>query len=134
MKNCINRIPLGVKREDIKAREKIIKDYYAKWIREHPTKKIWNHQLQDYIHVKYQSINETYNKAARNYKSTLAVFKLTEVLENAILTKESEIKKNNKNQKIYSKLLIMKHGYIKLIVGIQRTSQEKVQYCLSAIE
>ena len=31
-------------------------DFYARWISEHPDKKIWNENLQDYILVKYQSI------------------------------------------------------------------------------
>ena len=33
-------IPAGTRKEDIKVREKIIKDFYAKWISEHPDKKI----------------------------------------------------------------------------------------------
>lgn len=73
MENNGITIPAGTRKEDIKAREKIIKDFYAKWISEHPDKKIWNEVLQDYICVKYQSINKTYNKAARRYESTLAV-------------------------------------------------------------
>ena len=126
-------IPAGTRKEDIKAREKIIKDFYAKWISEHPDKKIWNEDLQDYICVKYQSINETYNKAARRYESTLAVFRLTEVLEKAVLKEERQTKPDDKNQKPYSKLLIMLYDGIKLTVGVQKTTQEKVQYCLTAL-
>lgn len=74
-------IPQGITKEDIKAREKVIKDFYAHWISENPKKKVWNDNLQDYILVKFISINETYNKAARRYESTLAVFRLTEVLQ-----------------------------------------------------
>ena len=90
MENIGIKVPAGTGKEDIKAREKIIKDFYAKWISEHPEKKIWNENLQDFIHVKYQSINETYNKAARRYESTIAVFRLTEVMEKAVL---KEVKK-----------------------------------------
>ena len=32
-------IPLGRSKEDIKAREQIMKDFYANWIAEHPNKK-----------------------------------------------------------------------------------------------
>ena len=83
--------------------------------------KHWNDNLQDYICVKYQSINETYNKAARRHESTLAVFRLSEVLANAILKEEK------------AQSLIMFHDEIKLTVGAQRTTQEKVQYCLTAV-
>ena len=107
MENIGITIPTGTRKEDIKVREKIIKDFYAKWISEHPDKKIWNEDLQDYICIKYQSINETYNKAARRYESTLAVFRLTEVLEKAVLKEERQTKPGDKNQKPYSKLLIM---------------------------
>ena len=34
-----NNIPAGRTKEDIKAREKLIKDFYAQWIAEHPEKK-----------------------------------------------------------------------------------------------
>ncbi len=133
MENIGITIPTGTRKEDIKVREKIIKNFYAKWISEHPDKKIWNEDLQDYICVKYQSINETYNKAARRHESTLAVFRLTEVLEKAVLKKEGQTKPGDKNQKPYSKLLIMLYDGIKLTVGVQKSTQEKVQYCLTAL-
>lgn len=44
-------IPEGRSKEEIKVREKIIKDFYAKWIAENPEKKVWNNNLQDYIYV-----------------------------------------------------------------------------------
>ena len=133
MENTGITIPTGTRKEDIKVREKIIKNFYAKWISEHPDKKIWNEDLQDYICVKYQSINETYNKAARRHESTLAVFRLTEVLEKAVLKEERQTKPSDKNQKPYSKLLIMLYDGIKLTVGVQKSTQEKVQYCLTAL-
>ena len=40
MENNGITIPAGTRKEDIKVREKIIKDFYAKWISEHPDKKI----------------------------------------------------------------------------------------------
>ena len=133
MENIGITIPTGTRKEDIKVREKIIKNFYAKWISEHPDKKIWNEDLQDYICVKYQSINETYNKAARRYESTLAVFRLTEVMEKAVFKEEKPTKPADKNQKPYSKLLILLYDGIKLTVGVQKTTQEKVQYCLTAL-
>ena len=126
-------IPEGTTKADIKARERIIKNFYAEWIAENPGKRIWNNNLKDFIRVKYLSINETYNKASRRYKSTLAVFRLTEVLSGAVLIEEKSAKANDKNQKQFEKLLIMKYEDIKLIVGVQKSNKDKVQYTLSAI-
>ena len=76
----VQDIPQGRTKEEIKVREHIIKDFYAQWIAEHPDKKVLNKALGKYICVKFLSINETYEKAARSYESALAVFRLTEVL------------------------------------------------------
>lgn len=132
MERLCREVPKGTGKDDIKVREKIIKDFYSKWISEHPDKKIWNDNLKDYIHVKFQSINETYNKAARRYESTMAVFRLSEVMANAVLKAEKHTKPGDKNQKPYSKLLIMTYDGIKLIVGVQKSTLQKVQYCLTA--
>ncbi|MBO7142526.1 MAG: hypothetical protein J6V76_05415 [Bacteroidales bacterium] len=129
----MENIPTGHTKEDIKAREKIIKDFYAKWISENPEKKIFNVHLKQYILVKFLSINETYEKASRNYESTLAVMQLSEILANAepLPSAEKAAKKNTKNQKQFSKLLIMKYKDIKLTIGLQRSNQDLVQYCIS---
>ena len=124
-------IPKGRTRADIKAREKLIKDFYAQWIAEHPDKKVWNRDLGTFIHVKFLSINETYEKAARNYKSTLAVFRLTEILENAVCVGEKMTDQKTRNQKPFEKLIVLKHDEVKLMVGLQRSNQELVQYCLT---
>ena len=89
-------IPVGRTKEDIKAREQIIKEFYAHWIGEHPDKKVLNVVLGKYICVKFLSINETYEKASRSYESTLAVFKLTEILQNATLIEELPAKRNRR--------------------------------------
>lgn len=124
-------IPTGHTRAEIKAREKLIKDYYAHWISEHPDKKVWNRDQGVYISVKFLSINETKEKAARNIESTLAVFHLTEVLEGAVKVREQSVKRNVDNQKQFDKMVIFKYGDVKLTVGIQRSSQEHVQYCVT---
>lgn len=124
-------IPMGHSKEDIKIREKAIKNFYAKWIAENPEKKVWNINLNSYILVKYLSINETYNKAARSYESTKAVFQLTEILAKAQLVEELPAKFNNKNQRSFSKMLIMRYGNVKLTVGCQKTTNEKVQYSVT---
>ena len=125
-----NGVPKGRTRSEIKIREKMIKDFYAKWISEHPDKSIINKNLNAKIYIKYLSINETYAKASRTYASSLAVFRLTEILENAVLIEEVT-PKNNKNQKQFEKILYMKYENIKLTVGLQRTTKEHVQYCVT---
>ena len=127
----MNYIPTGRTKEEIKAREKLIKDFYAQWISEHPDKKVWNRNIGTFIHVKFLSINETYEKAARTYESTLAVFRLTEILENAVKISEKATDQNTRNQKQFEKLIVLKHGEIKLTVGLQRSTQEMVQYCIT---
>jgi hypothetical protein len=124
-------IPTGRTKEDIRTREQLIKDFYAQWIAEHPDKKVFNENLGKYICVKFLSINETYEKAARSYASTLAVFRLTELLQNAVLIEELPAKRNTRNQKQFEKLLVMQYENIKLTIGLQRSNQDLVQYCIT---
>ena len=107
MNEYTSNIPTGRTKEDIKVREKLIKDFYAQWIAAHPDKKVWNKSLGAFINVKFLSINETYEKASRSYESTCAVFRLTEILEQAVKTGEKPAKQNTRNQKQFEKLLIM---------------------------
>lgn len=111
-------IPAGNSRDEIKLRDKAIKDFYASWNAEHPDKKMWNDDLQDYIHVRFLSIEETSEKAARQYESTLAVFRLTELLTKSKKVEEVEPKKGTKNQQKFVKILIMRHDNIKMTVGV----------------
>ena len=61
-------IPKGKSRPEIKIREQIIKDFYAKWISENPSKSMWNKSLRAEIKVKGLSYNETIEHAARSYR------------------------------------------------------------------
>ena len=79
----------------------------------------------------FGAINETYEKAARSYESTCAVFRLTEILEQAVKTGEQPAKRNTRNQKQFEKLLIMQYGEVKLTVGLQRSNRDLVQYCIT---
>jgi hypothetical protein len=91
-------------------------------------------------------MNETAGKAAYNYKTTVAVTFLTEILENAKVKKDKKgnpvfenPKANVKNQARFSKIFTMYYkkttfGKIKLTVGELRGSSQKVQYCITAIE
>lgn len=139
-------IATGNTKEDYLARKKFISDFYASWNAANTTKHIFNKSLNSFIEVKYLSINEMAGKAAYNYKSTLAVTFLTEILENAKVQKDKKgnpifenPKPNVKNQARFSKIFTMYYkkttiGKIKLTVGEFRGSLQKVQYCITAIE
>lgn len=126
-------IPQGSSREEVKLRDQIIKDFYAGWIAENPEKKMWNEDLQDYILVKYLSITETAEKAARQYESTLAVMRLSELLTKSKKVAEVPPKKGTKNQKPFLKMYIMQLDNIKMTVGLQKSTGDKVQYCITAL-
>ena len=126
------KIPVGNSREEIKLRDKAIKDFYASWNAEHPDKKMWNEDLQDFIHVRFLSIEETSEKAARQYESTIAVFRLTELLTKSKKVDEVDPKKGTKNQQPFVKILIMRLDNIKMTVGVQK-SGNKIQYCITAL-
>ena len=126
-------IPQGNSREEVKLRDRIIKDFYAGWIAENPEKKMWNEDLHDYILVKYLSITETAEKAARQYESTLAVMRLSELLTKFKKVVEVPSKKGTKNQKPFLKMYIMQLDNIKMTVGLQKSTGDKVQYCITAL-
>ena len=127
------KIPQGNSREEVTQRDQIIKDFYAGWIAENPEKKMWNEDLQDYILVKYLSITETAEKAARQYESTMAVMRLSELLTKSKKVAEVPPKKGTKNQKPFLKMYIMQLDNIKMTVGLQKSTGDKVQYCITAL-
>ena len=122
------KIPEGNSREEIKTRRQIIKEFYANWIAQHPDKKVWNESLKAYIYVKYQSINETAGHASLSKESTEAVLQLSEVLSRATPIGTLPRKYNDKNQKPYDKIILLKWKHCRLIVGRQKTSGMYVQY------
>ena len=137
--DILTEIPQGQTREDIEQRKKIIKDFYANWNAANPTKHIFNVALNDFIHVRFLSIQETVEHAAFTYKSTLAITYLTEILEKAKIVTHVKPKPNNQNQKRFSEVIIMQHnkkafGKIKLTVGVLKGSRKNIQYCITAIE
>jgi len=139
LKDTQPEIPQGQTREEIEWRKKFIKDFYANWNATNPAKHIFNYTLRDFIHVRFLSIQETAEHASFNYKSTLAVTYLTEILENATVEKRVKPKSNNQNQKRFSEMILMQYnkkafGKIKLTVGVLRGNQQKIQYCITAIK
>ena len=124
-------IPKGMEKEDLKEREKIINEIYRKWFDNNPDKCTYNRNLKDFIHIRFESLNETVNKAARSCQSTMVMFQLTDILQNATVT-GYEKPKQNKNQSKYTQMIMMQWKNAKLIVGV-RKDKRKIQYCITTI-
>ena len=133
-------IPKGTTLEEVKARKIIIRDFYATWNSANPTKRVYNANLKEFIHIRFLSINETAEMASRRYKSTFAITHyFTEILELAEEKKRTKPKINNDNQKRFSEMIALEYskkefGTIKLTVGVLKSSQKHIQYCITAIE
>lgn len=131
-------IPTGNSREDIQQRELIIREFYSEWKEKNPSQKKYNLSLKEYINIRMVSIVETSEHAAKNYLSTLAVLQLDAILVGARKVSIQNVKQNNKNQKPFEKIIIMRYdlvgiGTIKMTVGVRRRTREKIQYCITAI-
>ena len=141
-----NGIAIGNTKEDKKQRKQFIIHFYGEWIIANPTKRAYNKSLEAFIEVRFLSLEETSGHASLNYKSTIAVTFLSEIIENAIISKDKKgniitetPRPNVKNQSRFSKLYIMGYekagfGNIKLTVGELRGSGQKIQYCITKIE
>ena len=73
-------IPQGNSSEEIKQREKIIRDFYRKWKKENPSQRRYNLSLKEYINIRMVSIIETSEHAAKSYFSTIAILQLDAIL------------------------------------------------------
>ena len=131
-------VPTGTTLDDVKARKRIIIRFYQEWKANNPSQKRYNLNLKDYINIRNISMAETSAHAAKNYLSTLAVLQLDAILTNAKRV-GIEKAKINKNQKSFNKMILMEYalpaiGAVRLTVGIKRGTNEKVQYCITAIQ
>lgn len=131
-------VPMGDTAEDRRARNRLIRQFYHQWLSNNDDKRVFNKSLNDYIYVKYISINETAGHASLRYLSTLAVLQLDAVLPNAILKESKPINAKTKNQKGFKRMLIMEYlcpgiGLVRLTVGQKGSDDTKVQYCITAI-
>jgi len=136
-------IPKGREKADIKARENIVWAMLGKWLSRNPLKRKKNIELNDYIYLRFDGMQETVNKAARNYKSTMAVFQLDFILANA--TKVGTDKPQSKRQEKFVEMIIMNvdtptffpyFDKVKMLVGVtkQKKNAKKIQYSITAIE
>ena len=131
-------IPEGNTLDEIKERERIIREFYREWKERNPLQRKYNLALKEYINIRMVSIVETSEHAAKNYLSTLAVLQLDAVLVGAKKISIKKVKPNNKNQQPFERMMIMEYelvgiGTVKMTVGVRRRTQEKVQYCITAI-
>jgi len=139
MQKLTSSLPEDNTAEAKKERKKFIIDFYSQWIAENSTKQVFNKSLNDFINVRFLSIQETAGHASHTHKSTVAVCFLTEILKNAIRIANVKPKTENKNQQRFSEIIVMEHlqegfGKIKLTVGVLKGSKQNIQYCVTAIE
>ena len=132
-------VPVGDTAEERRERNRLIRRFYYQWMDRNESRKVFNKSLNDYIHIKYISVNETAGHASLRYLSTLAVLQLDAILPNAVLREKKAIKRGTKNQKGFCSMLIMEYycpaiGLVRLTVGQKRNDGAKVQYCITAIE
>ena len=132
-------IPQGISLEEIKTREKIIRDYYREWKERNPSQRKFNLSLKEFINIRMVSIIETSEHASKSYLSTLAVLQLDSILVGAKKVSIKKTKPGNKNQKPFERILIMEYkltgiGTVKMTVGVRKRTREKVQYCITAID
>jgi len=136
-------IPKGREKADIKARENVVWAMLGKWLSKNPLKRKKNPDLNDYIYLRFDGMQETVSKAARNYKSTMAVFQLDFILANA--SKIGTDKPKSKRQEKFAEMLIMNvdipaflpyFSKVKMLVGVtkQEKDAKKIQYSITAIE
>jgi len=137
-------IPKTNNKNNFKIREQIVWAIYGKWQAQHKTKKQYNFSLKSDILVRFEGISETVQKAARNYKYTMAMCAFDEILQYSVELRRDKPKKDVENQKRYKEMIIMNlrtdafmpyFENIKLTVGVIRSDEnKKIQYCISTIE
>ena len=132
-------VPVGDTVEDRRTRNHLIRQFYYNWMAKHEDRKIFNKALNDDIHIKYISVNETAGHASLRYLSTLAVLQLDAILPNAVLKDRKPANTKTKNQKGFKRMLIMEYncpaiGLVRLTVGQKASDDSKVQYCITAID
>ena len=131
-------IPEGNSIGEIRQREKIIREFYREWKEKNPSQRKFNLSLKEYINIRMVSVVETSEHAAKSYLSTLAVLQLDAILSGAKKVSLKKTKIGNTNQKPFERIMIMEYdlfgiGKVKMTVGVRRRTQEKVQYCITAI-
>ncbi|GHV09934.1 hypothetical protein FACS1894162_1800 [Bacteroidia bacterium] len=137
-------IPKSNNKENFKVREQIVWSIYGQWQALHEEKKRYNIALKSDILIRFEGISETVQKAARNYKYTMAMCAFDQILQYAVEVKRDKPKTEVENQRRYKELIIMNlktaafkpyFENIKMTVGVVRSDEsKKIQYCITTIE
>lgn len=132
-------IPMGCSKIEIKMRQRMIFQFYEDWKNSHPGKAVYNMSLNADILIRKESVVEAAVHASKRYKSTLAVFKLEEVLSQAVKVAIDAPKVGNKNQGKLIRMVLMSYsspdlGLVKLTVGVRHRSLDKIQYGITALD
>jgi len=106
LNNVNQTIPKSNNKNNFKTREQIVWSIYGKWQAMHETKKRYNYALKSDILIRFEGISETVQKAARNYKYTMAMCAFDEVLQYAIEIKRDKPKQEVVNQRRYKEMII----------------------------
>lgn len=131
-----NGIPKGTSYEDERIRKELIYSFIKKWKDEHEECTIFNLDLSEFVKINQVFLIEATAHASKSYLSTKAVFHFEEAIRNAVKIGISKPKADNKNQKPFQDMLIMKYqteelGTVKVTIGVRFKSHEKVQYGIS---
>ncbi len=132
-------IPTGDSVEDRRVRQKIIFRFYRHWREVHPEMRMFNDSLGDWIYVRHISVDETAGHASLTYLSTLAVLQLDTILRDAVYVGEKAARSETKNQRLFTKMIQLRHtlpgiGRVRLMVGVKKQDDTKVQYCITSID
>ena len=132
-------VPRGDGKDAVKARERVIRDFYSQWRKSHEGQRMYNIHLKEFINIRQVSVIETMEHASKNYLSTLAVLQLDAILTNAKLIRTVPKDGKSKNQEKFDKMMVMEFyspgiGRVKLTVGVMRRTHDKVQYCITSLE
>lgn len=131
-----NGIPMGTSYEDERIRKELIYSFIRKWKEEHEDSTIFNLDLSEFVKINQVFLIEATAHASKSYLSTKAVFHFEEAIRKAVKIGISKPKPDNKNQKPFQDMLIMKYqsedlGTVKITIGVRFKSHEKVQYGIS---
>jgi hypothetical protein len=100
-------IPKSNNKANFKVREQIVWSIYGRWQAEHKGKKQYNIALKSDILIRFEGISETVQKAARNYKYTMAMCAFDEILQYSAEIKRDNPKPEVENQHRYKEMILM---------------------------
>lgn len=131
-------IPLGQSKEEIKIRERIIRNFFNSFQKGCDDRRVFNQNLQSDILIRMISAIEAIEHSSKSYRSTKAVLEIEQVLKNARPVRRVAVKVGNNNQRPFAYMLVMVYeldniGTIKLTVGVKKSSGERIEYGISAL-